>query len=424
MSNSGGRRLGYLVSRYPAISHSFILREVRGLRELGFEIEVASINGVDRPEEELTREEREEMARTFYVRQAGWRGAIAAGVASLRRSPRGVWRGLRRAWGPGRGHGVFYFAEALMIEDWMRRQGLGHLHVHFATPAATVGMVAAAIGGHTWSLTVHGPDEFDEVSRHRLREKLLAAEFVVCISSYTRSQLMRISPAGLWPRFEIGRLGVDTDRFAPRRRGRATSEENRAVEILCVGRLVSAKGQRILVGAIGRLVDEGRDVRLRLIGDGPERAGLESAAAKRGLAGRVTFAGMIDQDRIGEYFERADIFALASLAEGIPVVLMEAMAMGIPCVTTRVAGIPELIDSWEDGVMVAPGEEPELAQALGRLIDDRELRERMGQAARQRIDREYRLDKSLTRLAGIFTERLRNAKTPHPPASPRQPIIR
>ena len=396
-------RLGYLVSRYPAISHSFILREVRRMRAMGWEIEVASINEPDRPEGELTAEEREEAARTYYVKRAGWRGALAAAGSEMRRAPGRCWRGLRDAWGLRREKGIFYLAEAVMVSKWMERRGLEHLHVHFATPAATVGMLASVIGGRPWSLTVHGPDEFDEVTAHRLREKVVAADFVICISSFARSQLMRISPVWSWERLEVSRLGVDPAIFAPRM---TSGRRSGPVEILSVGRMTAAKGQRILLAAVARLVGEGREIRLRLVGDGPERAALEREATRCGLDGYVTFAGAIDQERIGEYYARADIFALASLAEGIPVVLMEAMAMEIPCVSTWIAGIPELIRSGEDGLLVAPGDESDLAAALGRLIDDAGMRVRIGRAARRRIEQQYCLEESVDRLAAIFRRRI------------------
>lgn len=403
-------RMGYLISRYPAISHTFILREVRGLRELGFEIETASINGLDRPMAALAGEEREEAGRTFYVKSAGWRGALAATLTAFLCSPTAFLRGLRFALRIGGTDprrmvfALFYLVEAALIGGWMKRNRLDHLHVHFATPAATVGLIVTRLFPFTFSMTVHGPDEFYDTTDYRLREKIAGASFIACISSFARSQLMKLSPVTQWTKFDIARLGVFPSIFAPAPRNGA----GEWFEILCVGRLVPAKGQQVLIAAVDRLVREGRRVRLRLIGDGPDRAALEAEVARRELSEHVIFTGAVNQDRIREFYAQADVFALASFAEGIPVVLMEAMAMEIPCVSTCITGIPELIRPGQDGLLVPPSDEKELAKALARLMDEPELRAELGQAGRQRVESKYNLERNIGRLAEIFRARLSN----------------
>ena len=406
-------RMGYLISRYPAISHTFILREVRGLRELGFEIETASINCLDRPMEALTGDEKEEVARTFYVKSAGWRGGLAATWTAFFSSPtafmRGLWFALRMGGTDQRRmvFALFYLVEAALIGRWMKQNRLDHLHVHFATPAAMVGLIATRLFPFTFSMTVHGPDEFYDTTDYRLREKIAGASFITCISSYARSQLMKLSPVTQWSKFDIARLGVFPSVFAPETRKDAGTQ-GEWFEILCVGRLVPAKGQQVLVAAVERLVKEGRRVRLRLIGDGPDRAALETEVARRGLDEHVIFAGAVNQDRIREFYARADVFALASFAEGVPVVLMEAMAMEIPCVSTCITGIPELIRPGQDGLLVPPSDEEALATALARLMDDPALRVSLGRAGRQRVKSKYNLERNIGRLAEIFRHRLAN----------------
>ena len=406
-------RMGYLISRYPAISHTFILREVRGLRELGFEIETASINCLDRPMEALTGDEKEEVARTFYVKSAGWRGGLAATWTAFFSSPtaylRGLWFALRMGGTDPRRmvFALFYLVEAALIGRWMKQNRLDHLHVHFATPAAMVGLIATRLFPFTFSMTVHGPDEFYDTTDYRLREKIAGASFITCISSYARSQLMKLSPVTQWSKFDIARLGVFPSVFAPETRKDA-GNQGESFEILCVGRLVPAKGQQVLIAAVERLVKEGRRVRLRLIGDGPDRAALEAEVARRGLDEHVIFAGAVNQDRIREFYARADVFALASFAEGVPVVLMEAMAMEIPCVSTCITGIPELIRPGQDGLLVPPSDEEALATALARLMDEPELRVSLGRAGRQRVESKYNLERNIGRLAEIFRHRLAN----------------
>lgn len=401
-------RLAYLVSRYPAVSHTFILREVVGLRRRGFDIRVASINAPDRPPEELTAEERAECAATFYVKAAGVRGALGAHVAAATQRPLSYFAGLLYALGLGGSdlkriaRCFCYFVEAVMVGRWMEAQGATHLHVHFATPASTVGLIVKRIFAASLSITVHGPDEFYDAPGYLLAEKVAAASFICCIGTYSRSQLMHLSHPTLWSKFEVSPLGVDPELFIPR----AFRARRSHFEILCVGRLVPAKGQQVLIDAVARLVEGGSDVLLRFVGDGPDRETLEDAARSRGLQGRVVFEGAVNQDRIREMYETADAFALASFAEGIPVVLMEAMAMEIPCVTTNITGIHELIRHNVDGLLVSPSDADELANALALLIGNRGFRQLVGQAGRERVIEKYNLNKNTARLASIFLRRL------------------
>lgn len=402
-------RLAYLVSQYPAVSHTFILREVARLRELGFEITVASINGPDRPPDRLTAAEQSEAAHTYYVKRHGLMGALTAKWATLITHPAGFFRGLKLALRLGGAdlkkllYGLFYFTEALMIGRWMARQGLQHLHVHFATPAATVALIARQIFPITFSMTVHGPDEFYDAPGYYLSQKIAGAAFICCIGYYARSQLMKLSPPDQWDKFEISPLGVDPTLFAPR----PFRAEAQPFEVICVGRLTPAKGQAILLDAIARLRTDGRAIRLRLVGDGPDRPILERIATERALGQAVIFEGAVNQDRIRELYAAADAFALASFAEGIPVVLMEAMAMTIPCVTTFITGIPELIRDGQDGLLVAPSDSEGLAAALARLMDNADLRQRLGVAGRARVEDKYHLQRNIERLAAIFRRRLR-----------------
>ncbi|MBL0157167.1 MAG: glycosyltransferase [Bryobacterales bacterium] len=401
-------RLGYLVSRYPGISHTFILREVLLLAPLGITVVPASINEPDRPSSGLTAEERAEAARTFYVKRAGIPAAVAATAGCLVRRPglffSTLFHALRLAGADLRklGYQLPYFVEACLLTAWLRRERLTHLHVHFATPASMVGMLAARLAGATLSITVHGPDEFYDAPGYRLAEKIAACQFLCCIGTYARSQLMKLSPPEHWDRFEVAPLGVDPAQFPPR-----PFHDNPApFQILCVGRLVSAKGQHILIQAAARLADQGRCFVLNFVGDGPDRASLEAKAARLGIARQVHFAGSVNQDRIREFYQRADVFALASFAEGVPVVLMEAMSMEVPCVTTWITGIPELIRNGVDGLLVSASDDIALAAALAALQDDPELRRRLGAAGRARVIDQYNLPHNVERLAAIFRRRL------------------
>jgi len=407
-SDSTPHRLAYLVSRYPAFSHTFILNEVLRLKALGFSIRVASINDPDRPPEAFTADEAGEAKLTYYVKASGLRGALVALGSALVRRPLPTLRGLLFALRLGGadlgkiGFGLFYFIEALMIGRWMRRERLEHLHVHFATPASTVGLIAKQIFPIGFSFMVHGPDEFYDAPGYRLTEKIEGADFVLAIGTYARSQLMKLSPPDAWRKFDVCPLGVDPRRF----QAVEVREQADPPEVICVGRLVPAKGQHVLIQALAKLRDLGTKVRLRLVGDGPDRPALERQVAELDLGDRVIFEGAVNSDRVQALYQGADIFALASFAEGIPIVLMEAMAMEIPCVTTRITGIPELIRDGIDGILVAPSDDDELADAIARLAQDARLRRQLGQAGRARVLDKYDLGRNTQRLATTFRRRL------------------
>jgi glycosyltransferase involved in cell wall biosynthesis len=401
------RRLAYLVSMMPALSEAFILREIEQLRMRGFDIRVASINRPDRPRDRMTAAEAREASAAYCVKGHGVRGALLAHAATLLRSPLAWLRGLASALtlaGPDLKRialWLAYFTEALMIGRWLRATGASHLHVHFASAASSVALLVNRSFGTRFSMTVHGPDEFYDARGQCLREKVAGAAFVVCISHFARSQLMLLSDPRHWPRLEVSRLGVDPTRFKPEPR-----ERTGPFEVLCVGRLVPAKGQQVLLDAVARLIAQGRDLRLTLVGAGPQSDELGQQVRALGIEDRVELVGGISQDHIAAYYRRAHCFALASFAEGIPVVLMEAMAMGLPCVTTRITGVPELIRDGIDGLLVYPSDAEGLAEALGSLVDDPVLCRRLAANARASVVAHYDLARNTARLGTIFERRV------------------
>jgi colanic acid/amylovoran biosynthesis glycosyltransferase len=392
-------RVAYLLSRYPAVSQTFLLNEIRTLRKFNFEVATASVNPCEELLSQLGGVERTEEEATFYIKKAGAWGALVALADAVLRNPAGLLRGLLYVIRLG-GSGIrfFYFVEALLVGRWMRQRGLTHLHAHFGGAASSVAMIAAQTFRVTLSFTIHGPDEFYNVGKFYLAEKIKRASFVFCIGTFTRSQLMMLVPVAYWNKLLVLPLGVNPATFSPPQRRKTHG----TVEIVCVGRLVGAKGQHVLLAAFRRLLRDGHDVRLRLLGDGPDRESLESAAAQANLQSEVIFEGAVGAERVRCVLENADIFALPSFAEGIPVALMEAMAMEIPCVSTTVSGIPELIRTEIEGILVAPADEVQLASALSRLVDDPDLRERMGRAGRRRVQENFDLHRNVEKLAEMF----------------------
>lgn len=394
--------MAYLVSRYPAISHTFILREVQRLRALGHTIFTASINEPDRSLDSMEGYERQEARDTFFVKAQGWLGALSAMLYWCVRSPARIVGTLRMGVRLGKGgnwfYGLAYVVEAAMVARWMQQRGVQRLHVHFGNAGATVGVLVKRLIDCHLSYTIHGPDEFDDVPGQHLPLKMQQADSVVCISQFAKGQLMRISHPDHWAKLQVCRLGVDPAQFAysERQAGKPT------VELLCVGRLSPAKGQILLVEACARLRDEGLDFTLTMVGDGPDRVRIEQAIARLRLNEHVQLTGALNQEKVRAHFVRADIFVLPSLAEGIPVVLMEAMASGVPCVSTPVNGIPELIQHGCTGLLATPGDVVSLTAQLKRLIQEPGLRRSLAEAAYAKVLADFDLDRNVARLSSRF----------------------
>jgi glycosyltransferase involved in cell wall biosynthesis len=407
MSRDDSCSPAYLVGHYPGVSLTFIFREIQILRRLGIRIRTASINAAQPSQDGFTAPEQEEQRQTFYVKARGFARIAGDHFRCLAARPLPYLRGL---WFAARLGGLdlrtfvyhlLYFAEAVPLGEWMRREGLRHVHIHCASNTVTVALIASRIFPITYSISVHGPNEFYDVQYYRLRAKIEGASFLCCIGQYCRSQLMRICSPDQWQKFHIVPLGVDPDVFAPR-----PFPDSDPPNLLCVGRLVPEKGQAILLAAAAHLLQRGNRVHLHIVGDGPSRASLEETSRSLGIRDAVTFHGSVNQQALRPLLSRADIFVLPSFAEGIPVALMEAMSMEIPCVSTFIAGIPELIDSGINGILVPPSDPELLAEAIAGLLSDTQWRHEIGRAGRRKILKAYHLPRNVARLAEIFEREL------------------
>jgi colanic acid/amylovoran biosynthesis glycosyltransferase len=405
-------KIAYITSLYPSLSHSFILREVLGLRRHGVEVETISIRRTP-PEHLLAADDRAEAASTHVVLPPTPVGLVRAFGAAIVNRPRALAGMVRDAlatfgsFGPrGALWQLFYVAEAVLVWDWCRKNDVRHVHAHFANVGSDVAMLTARLGGTdrgwSWSFTMHGATEFFDIGAHRLAAKTKDARFVACISDFCRSQLMKMVPREHWGSLEIVHCGVDPDvyRHVVRRRDPGTP-----MSMLCVGRLVSDKGQALLIEAIPLLAERGIPTTLTLVGDGPDRKALERVARDLGVAELVTFAGAVGQDDIMRYYVEADVFCLPSFAEGVPVVLMEAMATGLPVVSTLIAGIGELVEQGVSGWLARPGRAELLVEALS-LLADPDVRNMMGEQGRQRVVASYDAGQQAGILADIFARRL------------------
>jgi glycosyltransferase involved in cell wall biosynthesis len=313
----------------------------------------------------------------------------------------------------GRILGLSWFLEAVLVQRHCERRGIRHVHVHLDGTAPAVGLLVAQLGnqrddaaGWSFSMTVHGSKEFFDVARQRLARKVNAARFVVCVSDFTRSQLMALVDETHWSKLHVVHCGIDPERFAPPEGGRA----GRPVRVLTVGRLDNMKGVAILIEAIAELRLRGVDITLTVVGDGPKREELQRLADRRSVGALITWAGAVGQDRIRDHYHAADIFCLPSFAEGVPVVLMEAMSTGLPVVANSIAGIPELVEDEISGLLVRPGRTDLLTDALERLSRDVDLRSRMGRAGREKVRQEFDSAVVGLELADLFAAELAPAR--------------
>ncbi len=381
--------IAYLCSEYPAISHTFIYREIESLRKAGITVHTASIRKPSNLQF-MTAAEQNEAVQTIMVLATPPPLMVKAHIHSLLKNPAGYLRMAVEASkllfkGPKSPvKALAYFLEAGILLEWMHRLGITHIHEHFGNPTAIVAILMKTYGGMSYSTSIHGPDIFYAVDSALLAEKIQKASFVRCISHYCRSQIMRISDSESWNRQHIVRCGVDPDLYAVR-----PDPGNKVPSIICVGRLVPAKGQHILLESCLLLKNKGLQFHLTLIGEGPDRLSLENFVARNDLKEMVTFTGVLGQDKVRQHYDKADLFVLASFAEGVPVVLMEAMAKEIPVISTRITGIPELIEHGQDGLLATPGDAEELASQMQTLLNHPELRLQFGKAGRKKVKASY-----------------------------------
>jgi colanic acid/amylovoran biosynthesis glycosyltransferase len=392
------------MSRFPLISETFILSEILELERLGFRVEVFPLireyPAVVHPEA-LRIAERTRHQSPFSA------SSLAAQLYWLRTQPRAYLRTWWRAiWGNRTSprfllRAFFVVPQAAAYARCARRLGVRHIHAHYATHPALAAYTVTMLTGIPYSFTAHAHDIY--VERPMLAEKIRRARFVVTISDYNKSLLQELYGACAARKTFVVRCGVDPDLFTPRSTRRTTP-----ATLICVASLQDYKGHEYLIQACARLKREGRDFRCVLVGDGDDRDHIVHDVRDRGLQGEVVFAGAQPRERVRELLRESNVLVLPSVVtesgkkEGLPVVLMEALASGLPVVASAISGVPELIRHRQTGLLVPQRDSAALANAIGELLDDPALRERLSRAGREHVIEHYEIRKNVRRLAELL----------------------
>lgn len=396
-------KIAYLTGEYPAISHTFILREVLALRARGREVVTCAVRQTDAAHH-IGPDEKDAAATTFYIlKEAKNPAVLLASIGAALAAPGRVMAALKLAWqtrSPGAKallYQLIYLIEAMVLARHLKAQGVTHLHNHFGNSSCSVAMLASAVSGIPFSYTMHGSAIFFEPHRWRIDAKMAQAKFVACISHFCRAQGMVFAAQEHWHKLRVVHCGVRPGHYS------AEGRKDGAKQLIFVGRLAGMKGVPVLLDALAELLPRHPDAHLTLVGDGAERPAIEAQVAQLGLDSAVTFAGYRNQDEVAGDLARANVFVLPSFIEGLPVVLMEAMASGLPVISSVVAGVPELVEDGKTGYLTTPGDKNSLVTALDKMLSDPARAQKMGAAAKAKVAAEFDIDREAAWLDTILS---------------------
>lgn len=399
-------RVGYVLSEYPKVSHTFIRREINALEDAGITVERFAIRGSgdDLPDPA----DQAESGRTRQVLASGLPAMLGAMLSICLKAPGRAWRAFalatRMGWRGDRPIPVhwIYLLEAALIAKWVRESLVTHLHAHFGSNPAEVAMLAAELSGIGFSFTAHGTVETDNALAIKLPEKIRRAAFVVAVSEYGRAQMMRWIPFDHWRKIHVAHCGIGTDFL---------DHEHTAVpevdQFVSVGRLSGEKGHIVLIDALARVIADGHACRLVMVGDGPLRPAIEQRCRELNVERFVTITGWQSGEAIRRWLDDSRALVLPSFAEGLPVVIMESLALGRPVIATWVAGVPELVRDGQTGWLVPAGDAPLLAEAMRACLDATpEHMNTMASAGRSAVRERHDARIEARKLAALFLSTL------------------
>ncbi|MEP4805187.1 MAG: glycosyltransferase family 4 protein [Hyphomicrobiales bacterium] len=395
--------VAYLTNQYPKVSHTFIRREILALEQQGIEVSRYSLRGwdADTPDPQ----DQAEKHKTQYTLSGGILPLLMCLLICAFRFPRLFWSSLAatlvmarnsvRSWP----YHLIYLAHASRIRLWLEKTTVSHLHAHFGTNPAEIAMLVHLMGGPEYSFTVHGMDEADNAARLGFEHKVARAKFVAAISAYTRSQLMRHVSPEHWSKIKIIHCGLPDNAFG-RFEDFAPAPTQR---FLCVGRLSAEKGHRILLDAFAFLRKDYPNLELVLAGGGEMRTEIEDRISALKLDNSVRVTGWLSSDEVYTEIKKCHVLVQPSFIEGLPVVIMEAMAQSRPVISTYVGGIPELVQPGISGWLVPAGDTESLAGAMrAALLSSAEDLRKMGRAARKRASNRHNIEVEAKKLSTLF----------------------
>lgn len=403
-------RIAYLVNTYPRASHTFIRREIQALERRGFMVHrfamrserQSLLDPADLAEDDRTEHVLHQGIASLLVTALGWMARRPAQSAAA------FWLAMQcgkagAGGSPGTGgrlRHLIYLIEAAYVARRCAALGIAHLHAHFGTNSTTVAMLAQKLGGPRYSFTVHGPEEFDAPTALALGQKMHNATFTVAISSFGRSQLYRWAALEDWRKLHVVHCGVEPEKFAP-----PSPSPKAGPHLVAIGRLTEQKGFSLLMEAVALSAPSQPGLQLTLVGDGPMRPEIEGLIKAKGLSGAVALAGWQDEAGVQAALAKSQALILPSFAEGLPMVVMEAMAAGRPVIATAIAGVPELVVAGETGWLVPAGDPLALAEAIAALArTPQDKLTAMGKAARDRVFERHDIDVEAAKLAGLIAQ--------------------
>lgn len=393
-------KIAYITSKYPAVSHTFILNEILAIRRLGIEVGTFSVRQAEKSDilgciaenEAITTRSLLPLPYNELLRSMGWCithrfGGLFKVIYNNILKQGGIKEKLK--W-------IAYTIEGILLAYWLDKGQYQHLHCHFGNSGSNTALIATTLARIPFSITCHG-SELNDPYGFRLPEKVNKAAFIICISKFGRARLMHVCKRADWPKLHIVRCGM-----AESKPDVFSMNNDNDSEILCVGRLSSEKGHFILLDAFELMQKRKMKARLILVGDGPLRKELEARAFLLPKPEKVLFTGSLEPEKVSEFFRSCSLVVLASFSEGIPVVLMEAFSHGRPVVATSVGGIPELVENGINGLLVSPGDNEELANAMEKILLNSKLSEKMARNGAMKIKRDFNELISAEKLKQLF----------------------